>query len=73
MDHDQEYIEEEHQFALNELYAQAHKQMLSSGQGTSKEELRAWQAVYPRLFGGAGLTPQSLEQIISLSQANLTP
>ena len=37
--------------------------MLSNGQGTSKEELRAWQAVYPRLFGGAGLFDSQACQI----------
>jgi len=38
----------------------------------SKEDIRTWQALYPRLIGG-GLTPQSLEQMITLGQANLTP
>ena len=56
---------------MNELYAQAHKQLLANGLG-SKEDIRAWQALYPRLIGG-GLTPQNLEQMISLGQANLTP
>ena len=64
---DDEYIEEEHQFTLNELYAQAHKQLVNGfgpkfpakmkgDQQISKEDARAWQTLYPRLFGG-GLTP----------------
>ena len=56
-DDEEHYIEEEHQFTLNELYAQAHKQMLANGSG-STEDLRAWQAIYPRLIGGGGgITP----------------
>ena len=65
-----EFIEEEHQYTLNELYAQAHKQLIANGKG-STDEARAWRAIYPRLMRG-GLTPQNLEQMISLGQAKLT-
>ena len=39
-----EYIEEEHSYTLNELYAQAHKQLLANGLGTgsSNDDIRAW-------------------------------
>ena len=68
-----EYIEEEQQYTLNELYAQAQKQLLANGLG-SKEDIRAWQALYPRLIGNGGnLTAQGLEQIVNLNQKSLTP
>lgn len=56
-----EYIQEEHSFSLNELYAQAHKQLLDTGL-QSKEEIRAWQALYPRIAQQAGeLTHEKIQ------------